>query len=375
MIFPVIYKIGTLKPIKKNKIIFVEERFKQLNDSYALLYERLKQTGSYDIKIHYLQSGFIPLKQQFKRMFALIKDSATARCIFFSDTTEVFCGCRIRYGCDVVQLWHACGAFKKWGFSVADLLFGMDRRDYERYSSHKRYTLVTVSSPEVIWAYAEAMGLETRKELIKPLGISRTDRFFDQNFLAQARKKFRQLCPNADKRKVILYAPTFRGKVAEARSGDMLDLELLHKRIGEKYLLLFKYHPFVKERRLIPEQYRNFAVDMTDSMDIQALLCIADICITDYSSLIFEYSLFERPMIFFAYDLAEYYDWRGFYYDYNEITPGEICTTTEEVAACIQKLANDFDAERVRQFKHKFMSACDGNATDRIIKYIFEKGE
>lgn len=375
IIFPAVYKIEALKPIKKNKLIFVEERFEQLNDSYALLYERLDRAGNYDIRIHYLRNGFVSLKQQFKRMLALVKDSATARCVFFSDTAEVFCGCRIRQGCDIVQLWHACGAFKKWGLSVADLLFGMDKRDYMRYSMHDRYTLLTVSSPEVIWAYAEAMGLEAHREIIKPLGISRTDKFFDPAFLTQAREKFKRLCPDAGKKTVILYAPTFRGRVAEARSGDALDLELLHERLGGQYLLLFKYHPFVKERRRIPEAHLGFAVDMTDSMDIQELLCIADICITDYSSLIFEYALFERPMIFFAHDLEEYYDWRGFYYNYDEMTPGDVCTTTKEVADCIQDLAHNFDIMPVQRFKKKFMSACDGNATDRIIKYIFDRGE
>ena len=108
----------------------------------------------------------------------------------------------------------------------------------------------------------------------------------------------------------------------------------------------------------------------TKELDIDKLLCVSDVCISDYSSLIFEYSLFERPMIFFAYDLDEYFDWRGFYYNYDELTPGPIVKTTEEIIDYIQHLDTRFNPSQVRAFREKFMSACDGHATDRILELV-----
>lgn len=111
-------------------------------------------------------------------------------------------------------------------------------------------------------------------------------------------------------------------------------------------------------------------MDVTTDLDIDKLLCVSDICISDYSSLIFEYSLFERPMIFYAYDLEDYFDWRGFYYNYDDLTPGPVVTETEEIIDYIQNLDTRFDKEQVHVFREKFMSACDGCATDRIMELV-----
>ena len=114
--------------------------------------------------------------------------------------------------------------------------------------------------------------------------------------------------------------------------------------------------------------------DVTDKMDIASLLMVSDICISDYSSLVFEYSLMERPMIFLAYDLEEYYDDRGFYYPYEEMMPGPIVKTTEEVIERLQHLEDWFDRKLVCRFRDKFMSACDGHATERLLEVLESDG-
>ncbi|MEG1427213.1 MAG: CDP-glycerol glycerophosphotransferase family protein, partial [Oscillospiraceae bacterium] len=116
----------------------------------------------------------------------------------------------------------------------------------------------------------------------------------------------------------------------------------------------------------IPDVYWDFARDVSGSMRIDHLLSVSDICISDYSSLIFEYSLYERPMLFLAPDIDNYNDWRGFYYDYNNLTPGPVVTTTGEVADYVKQLESGFDKSRVTAFKHKFMASCDGKATEKI---------
>ena len=89
-----------------------------------------------------------------------------------------------------------------------------------------------------------------------------------------------------------------------------------------------------------------------------------------YSSVVFEYSLTLRPMCFFAYDLEEYGDWRGFYYPYEEMTPGPVVRTTREVADYAKATAETFDDAEIRVFRDKFMSACDGHATERIVQAV-----
>ena len=169
---------------------------------------------------------------------------------------------------------------------------------------------------------------------------------------------------------MILYAPTFRGRVRNAVAPDQLNIKDMCDALGDEYFLLIKHHPHCKTLPPIPKACKHFAKDVTREMEINDLLCCADICISDYSSLIFEYSLFEKPMIFFAYDLDDYNDWRGFYYDYDELTPGPVVSTSNEIIDYVLNIDTRFDVEKVKAFRERFMSACDGHATERILKLI-----
>ena len=379
------YKIYTLKhlypkaygkyarnPVKENKIVFLEIRMQKLTDNFLLLYDQLKKEGNYELVSCYIGEGLVSRKEQRKNCLAALKEIAEAKYVFINDSTSLIGCLDLRPETKVIQVWHACGAFKKFGFSTAEKIFGANREQLLKFPLHKNFTYVTVSSPEVRWAYAEAFHMEDRMDAVVATGVSRTDVFYDKNLIAQAYEKLYRLMPASRTKKVILYAPTFRGRVAKAYSPEEMDLEQMKKSLGDQYVLIAKHHPFVKNRPQIPESMREFAADMTETMTIEELLMVSDICISDYSSLIFEYSLFERPMIFFAYDLEEYFDWRGFYYDYDEMTPGPICRTTEEMIDYIQNLDTRFDRQQVIDFKNKFMSACDGHATERILKLVME---
>ena len=174
---------------------------------------------------------------------------------------------------------------------------------------------------------------------------------------------------------MILYAPTFRGSVGRASSPDRLDIPAMKRELGDRFILLVKHHPFVKakDRPVIPADCADFAFDITDSLSIEELLTAADVCITDYSSLVFEYSLFEKPLLFFTYDMQEYLDERGFYYPIREMMPGPVCSTTQELTEVLKTPDAEFDLARVREFKYRFMSGCDGHATARILQLMDRK--
>ena len=99
------------------------------------------------------------------------------------------------------------------------------------------------------------------------------------------------------------------------------------------------------------------------------MLCCADILISDYSSLIFEYSLFEKPMIFFGPDIDRYNQDRGFFQDYFSMIPGPLCRTNEELIEIIENI-DSYNLENIKIFKNKYMSSCDGKSTERILNYI-----
>ena len=371
--YPALYKKYAKEPVQENKVVFFEVRLEQLTNSFQTLYKALEKDGSYDIHTHFLRNTFVKRKVYDDNCRAFIKDIATAKYVFANEASNVLSCVPMRPETIVTQTWHGCGAFKKFGFSTADLIFGLNREQQLKYPFYKNYTHVTISSPEVAWAYEEAMNLSDHPEIIKPVGVSRTDVFYDQEFISRAYEKLHEEMPESIGKKVILYAPTFRGRVANGKAPTKLDIPMFMEALGDEYVLLIKQHPLVRKRPKVPAECAQFAKDVTNTMQIDDLLCVSDICISDYSSLVFEYSLFERPMIFFAYDKAEYDDWRGFYYDYDEMTPGPICTENEEMIDYIQNLDTRFNKKEVADFRYKFMRSCDGHATERILEMVMGK--
>ncbi len=370
IVFPLGYKYYIKgKKIKRKKAVFVEVRFDEITDSFRLVYDRMKADG-FDVHEQFIENikpgkwGYI------KRCLRMLEDISDAHYVFLNDACNVTSCIPLRKGTKIYQLWHACGAFKKFGMSTAELIFGDNRKTLEKYPNYGNLSYVTVSSPEVIWAYEEAMNLKDTKTQVVATGVSRTDVFYDQHFIEQSKAAVYSVCPAAENKKIILYAPTFRGRVAKAESPDCLDIPAMKRALGDEYVLLIKHHPFVKQPPVVSEDCADFAKDVTKSLEIDQLLCASDVCISDYSSLIFEYSLFERPMIFFAYDLDDYFDWRGFYYNYDELTPGPVVKETEEIIDYIRHLDTRFDQAQVHAFKEKFMSSCDGHATDRIMALV-----
>ena len=375
--FPQVYLKYSQQPIDPKKVIFVENRSGEVTDNFLPLLEDLKRDGSFTVHVHLLQE-FTVLRREFNRNCArLAADCATAAYVFLNDTCPAISCLPMREGTTVVQLWHGCGAFKRFGHSTLLSKFGPTQKSLEKHPvyGYGNLSYVTVSSPEVAWAYEEAMELADKKTQIVATGVSRTDRFFDKEFEASAVEKVHACFPPSRGKKILLFAPTFRGRVNWASTPDFrrFDLNALHKAIGGEYVVLIKQHPFLLPGRCpkVPAHLSNFAKDVTNDLSIDELICAADVLISDYSSLIFEYSLFSRPMLFYAWDLKQYFDWRGFYYDYNELTPGPVCTTMDELIECLVRLEEQFDEKEVIAFRNKFMSACDGHATERIEQLVF----
>lgn len=358
--------------VDPKKALFLDVKSMRMPDSFPLVMSYL--AGAYDMDCKFIglgQNEFVGWVEYYRRCLALMDELARARYVFVCDACDVLSCVPLRPETKAVQLWHACGAFKKFGMSTADKIFGGSRREKERHPFYENLSLVTVSSPEVCWAYREAMVLDDAPDVVQPLGVSRTDVFYDEAFIAEARAIVEAVIPSAAGRKIILYAPTFRGRVGEAEGPDALDIEAFSAALSNDYVLLVKHHPFVKKPPVIPTNCADFAF-LVPQVPTDFLMAAADVCISDYSSIVFEYSLLDRPLLFFAYDLEEYDDWRGFYYDYHELTPGPVLKTTDEVLDFLLHMHERFDYAELAKFREKFMASCDGHATERICKAVVE---
>ena len=128
-------------------------------------------------------------------------------------------------------------------------------------------------------------------------------------------------------------------------------------------------HPFVKTR-IDDSKYDNL-IDLSDYDNINDILLISEMLITDYSSVVFEYSLLERPILFYSPDRDLYKEERDFYYDYESFVPGPIITNTEELIKGINN--ESFDKDKIIAFKKKFFDYLDGKSSKRFVDKIILK--
>jgi CDP-ribitol ribitolphosphotransferase len=293
---------------------------------------------------------------------------ATARLFVVDDYFFPMYVIRPRRGTTFVQVWHACGAFKRFGYSVLDRSFGADEEYVKAVRIHSNYDLCLVSAARFIPMYAEAFG-QPAERFTARLGIPRTDLFFDRERVERAVRDIRVRYAIPTGKRAILYAPTFRGeRVTRARNPRDLDLALLRDELGPDHVLLLRSHPLVRARLQTAADLEGFVIDVSRHPDMNELMLVSDVLVTDYSSAMYEFALLGRPMAFFAPDHEAYEAERGFYLDYSTDLPGPIFTTTADLAAYLR--AGPFDLERVRAFADASFDAADGRATERFIDEV-----
>jgi CDP-glycerol glycerophosphotransferase (TagB/SpsB family) len=266
------------------------------------------------------------------------------------------------------QVWHGAGAFKKFGYSVLDKSFGADEDMVRLVPIHSNYDVCLVSSTAATPSFMDAFRLP-RERFTSSLGVPRTDLFFDAARRVRATEAIRDRYGLRHDVKVLLYAPTFRGdRPSAARYQDDLDLQIMRDALAGSWVLLIRLHPFVRRPARLPEELAGFVIDVSDWPDMNELMLVADLLVTDYSSAIFEYALLERPMAFFAPDLDAYEHERGFYFDYRTGVPGPVFDTASDLATYIG--AGAFDIERVRSFARTWFDVADGHASARFVDRV-----
>lgn len=375
---PLVYKWYARKPIDEKLVVFADLRDREMPDNFLGLYEMCRRNGfRCEVFSGRPYGKMVPIwtrrKEKLKFCFRFMKLFAQCRALFLVEHFPLAYIVTPRVGTDVVQLWHACGLMKRMGYAVTSKSWGASARDLRRYPMHTSYTLVSSTSPRVAEGYQEAFRCDIK--LIKTLGSPRTDIYFNEAFKQNAREKVRDMIPNIGDRKIVLYAPTFRGKsIAKSYIKSKLNYSGLKNALAEKFVFLTKFHPlmasggFQESDRL---QGRDFAFDVSKTLTPEEALCAADILITDYSSILFEYLLLERPIISYIYDIDNYIRDRGLFSPYDQLAPGPYVFTQEEIIEKLQTVSEWFDIEKIRRYKKEFMSACDGHSTERIFRSVF----
>ncbi|WP_337020057.1 CDP-glycerol glycerophosphotransferase family protein [Oceanobacillus massiliensis] len=350
-------------PIDKKKIVFASDSRSELNGNFYFVYEELYKRNL-NLNIKFVFNERINNKKTLLDLIKAAYQFATAKIILLDDFYPMIYPLRIRNNADLIQIWHAAGAFKTFGYSR----IGRPGGPSPTSRNHRNYSKATVSSAGVRRHYSEGFGIEMDK--VYPTGIPRSDIFFDEEYKKYVKDTLYDQYPFLRNKKVILFAPTFRGngQASAYYPFEVLNLKKLYDELNEDYVFLFKIHPFVKNKLNIPYEYSEFFHDLSDFREINDLLLVTDILITDYSSVCFEFALLKKPMLFFAYDVEKYIEERDFYYDYFDFIPGPILKNTSEIVDAINQ--KEFQMDKIQPFIRNFFDDTLGRASKNVVDQV-----
>ena len=352
-------------------VVFLTDAHESLDGNLKAIKDYI-EAEKFDLRIQSFCRGDRRKAISFSEFKAICRAMSSCKYIILDDFYGLTSTMKLRDGQKLIQLWHGSGAFKKFGYSRLEA----DMNPRVVHSGYRKYTGALVSAEGVRKCFAEAFGISVDK--VKALGSPRSDMLFDDEFKTESKSKLISAFPELNGKKIILFAPTYRGDRVEAANYDFdkLSPKQFMSEIGDEYIVLLRWHPAllanVKAGRLnfdLPEGM----IDVSEYPDVNELIAASDILITDYSSIIFDWYITERPVIFFMYDLEEYEGGRGLYFELDEYLYGRLARNKDELVTAVRE--EDMCAEKRAAFGEKFMSACDGHSREKVSKWIFDEDD
>lgn len=353
----VIYSFIKMLPVER-KITMLSRQSDKTNIDFELIEKEIKKRTS-NIKIKVLCKVIRKdVKSRFLYCFYILK------CMYHIGTSKVCVldGYSIpisilkhRKNLEVIQIWHASGALKRFGYQAINKKEGRGNGVAKLMDMHKNYTHVIAPSKATGELFAEAFGVKKEKIVINAL--PRIDYLLKDEFTKQNIEQFYKEYPKYKNKKIILYVPTFR------KDKENNIQELIKNIKNSKYQLIIKSHPLDKTK-IKP----NYKVD--SKYTTYDLLKIANYIITDYSAVAFEASVLDKPIYFYVYDIEEYKKLRGLNIDLFEEMNNCTSTSIKEIMNSIENSKYDF--KELNRFKTKYMGEDYYNNTSKLVDFIFK---
>ena len=363
--------------------IFIESFFgKSYSDSPKYLYEYLQRTrGNKYRYIWVLNQKSAALKKSGKhtrcKMNSLRYVYYAARSGYRIFNVRQPMWCKKRAGIVFLQTWHGT-PLKRLAFDLDDIFAASQNHKMQFYEQGREWNYL-VSANRFSTDVFERAFVYNRDRILE-YGYPRNDILYADNRDEIAEEVKREFGIPKDKR-VILYAPTWRDdqfyEKGRYKFHLAMDLDLMRREFEKDSVILLRTHYHIADILDLSE-YAGFVYNGSQYEDVSRLYLASDICITDYSSVFFDYANLKRPILFFTYDYDSYADEiRGLYIDMEKELPGPVLRTNEAVVEALHNMDAITEAyhDRYEKFYERFCSIDDGHASERIIEKIFGESE
>ncbi|MFE7139302.1 CDP-glycerol glycerophosphotransferase family protein [Streptomyces sp. NPDC057644] len=366
----------TRLPVRRGSVVFESHMGTCYGDSPRALYEEIRRQG---LKLHATWSydpspaGF-PDDARLVRRWSWRYLWALARAEYWVDNQGFPQHLRKPRHTTYLQTWHG-SAYKRMGFDETRVRLQNAPQRERLQQAVDRFDHFLVRSEHDVTTLARAYRLP--EERLLRTGYPRNDALIAERTRAETegrlpRPPLAGVLGLDDHKKTVLYAPTFRGGPGKQRKSRLLlDVREFAERFGDTHTLLVRAH-YLESARL-PVCPPGTVVDVSRHHDISELLSITDVLVTDYSSIMFDFALLDRPVVLFAPDLEAYAAERGSYFDLREQAPGPVTATQDELFAALAELKKSDTryADQRRAFAERFGAYDQGDAARAAVAAVF----
>lgn len=364
--------IGALIKIDEKQALFVVYGGKRYDDSPRFIYENIKKQPEYqDIKCVWAfidpnKFDFIPESEKVK-IDTITYFKTVLKSKYWITNSSVKRGLDLKEKNHIdVFFTHGMTGIKKIGTDITKT------NQSFRLKKQEKFDMIFLTGKKEKDILVKAW--QTEPEHFYESGLPRNDELY--HIKEEKVLNIKQKLKIPLDKKVLLYAPTFREFYKDSSLDNILqnpfDFEEMKRRLEDEYVLVVTAHYQVGKLLGIPPN-NAFVVNAFDYPYINDLLMIADILISDYSSVVWDYAILERPILCFGYDYDKYIKERGTYLDLNQVFLNGVIKTQEKLIEIIKNMDFEKEREHTRQMKQEYI-VIEEKSTEKIAKMIF-KGE
>ncbi len=340
----------------KARVVIISRQADNPTEDIGLLSDRLTAKGiEVTCLCRTLGKGKLAKLSYIPHMFTQMYYLATSSVAILDSYCICASNLRHKNSLTIIQMWHALGSLKRFGYSIVGESEGSSAGLAEAMNMHQGYDYILTSSETCLPNFAQAFGYENKQSVMRVMSLPRVDKLTDKKLMAETKERILKRYPEIKEKKLVVYAPTFRkGKDISK------EIEALAKEFSEnEYVFILKKHPLMETNcESVLEDCEFTTIEM---------LYAADCVICDYSAIIYEAAIIGKPMFFYTFDYDSYGVDRSFYIDYKKEMPGLISDEPKELAKAIK--LESYDLNAINAFGKRYVQN-QANCTECLADFV-----